>query len=321
MAGAFPRPWCVTCAAGAACRGRGEARADYPGCRVPPRVATTATVRSLFDWWRRYHPVDDERVARLEAMVLARLPQDSGYSEIFEPSWSIDAQGWHLRRFSYAFPGLRGAEADTLATLSTWASTLGAGVGGHVARLARALRQPCVEQVLFGVAYDGERDWRVKLYLQFGDAAGREALQLTRAIVASGDLTGIADGAPLHLCGLDLGDAGLTGAKLYFLHRELRASAAATMFGETLAGWGDRTWRNLLRIHRLRGAGAGSGSRADEVDFLLAENDLLPEDVAALLGGPKSPYELLRRELPIALRRLSLAVGGGKVNGYYVMTS
>ena len=316
---AFPKPWCITCSAQPACRATGQARGEYPACRLPPRESSPEDVARLFAWWRRFHRVVDGRLARVEAVLVERLARDRGYSEIFEPSVSFDRRGWHFLRFSYAFPGLRGAEEDALATLKELAAAFGGGVAAHFGQFARALDQACVEQVLFGLAYDGVDDWRVKLYLQFRSEAGADALRLARALLSARDLTALAGATPLHLCGLDLGAAGLVGAKLYFLHREVSSARTRELFGETLARLGERPWRNVLRIHRLRGAQGGGGARADEVDFHLAENDLLPRDVDAWLGGADSPYERLSHELPVALRRVSLTVGGGKMNGYYVL--
>jgi hypothetical protein len=317
---AFPKPFCPTCATQTLCQEAGEVRGDYPACRSPMRHDNVESAARLFTWWQRFHGVTDDRLDSVRRTLLARLARDREFSELFEPSLSHDVHGWHALRFSYAFPGLRRDEVGCLATLRELMAAFGEAALGHVERLAIALHDPCVEQVLFGLAYDTPAQWRVKLYLQFRSDAGVAGLRLARAMVGSDDLAAVAQQAPLHLCGLDLGAVGLVGAKLYFLHRELRPAEARAWLGDTLASWGERRWHNLLRIHRLRGPGGEGLAQPTAVDFHLAENDLLPTDVESLLAGEDAPYWRLKAEFPLALRRLSLAIGGGKVNGYYVLT-
>ena len=98
----------------------------------------------------------------------------------------------------------------------------------------------------------------------------------------------------LHLLGLDLHEGGLSGAKLYFLHPAITPAELARQIGHVPVV--DQLARsglvNLLRIHRV--TEAGDLPRASEVDFLLAENDLVPEELWATaslapLDEPSSP--------------------------------
>jgi len=314
----FPQPWCPTCAAASPCRERGQVESEYPACRQPLRHLPVDNASRLLSWMCDFHRVEDARVERVVSEVARCLAEDSGYSEIFEPSLSTD-DDWHLLRFSYAFPGFRGAPSEVLDRLRHLCAAFDPGTATHVDRLRPAFHHPCVEQPLFGLAYDSPSNWRVKLYLQFRDDAGPAATELAASILGSGDLAQVASGAPLHLVGLDLGSQGLLGAKLYFLHTDISLEELHAEVGRVPAIAGVSHWRNLLRIHRMRSPGDPRLSRAAEIDFALAENDLLPQQVESFFAG--EPYQRLRSTFAIALRRMSLAVGdSGKANGYYVLT-
>lgn len=264
---------------------------------------------------REVQHVDDARVERVQGEVIDNLRVDGDYSEVFEPSFSIDDDGVHLLRFSYGFPGFCDRPEQVLDRLRHLCAAFGETTAAHVDRLRPALRHTCVEQPLFGLAYDSPASWRVKVYLQFRDDAGDTAVDLAGAIVGRRDIGDAAAGTPLHLLGLDLHERGLAGAKLYFLHRSIAVEDVGPM--PAIAGLS--RLENLLRIHRMRCADDPELSQPAEIDFALADNGLLPDQVAPLLSGDS--YETLVSRFPIALRRISLALGdSGKTNGYYVLT-
>ena len=110
MPAAFPHPLCPTCGEQPFCRARGHIKADYPHCHRALLGTRLDRAADLIDWWSAFHGYADPRLGALRAAVLERLAADRWrYSEVFEPSWSHDPQGWHFWRFSYALPGFRDA--------------------------------------------------------------------------------------------------------------------------------------------------------------------------------------------------------------------
>lgn len=332
MSADFPEPWCPTCGNRAQCAGEGHARFDYPACRRPILDVPPERAASWMAWVCRYHGLKDPRIEVVTDVIVDCLRRDGAtYSEIFEPSFSCDEAGWRLLRFSYAFPGFRAAPEATIATLEALCAPFGATSASYLKRFARALGASCVAQPLFGLAIDTPSRWRLKLYVQFRDSHPTEALRLASEMIGCGDLSRVAAERPLHLMGLDLGDAGLTGAKLYFLHSRLTTDAVRQEIGpvpllDPLARGGLSELCNVLRIHRVSGPAGRGLAAAAEVDFALAENGLLPSSLLGatgleLLSRGETPFDQLESAIPVALRRISVPVGdGSKINGYYVLT-
>ena len=189
--------------------------------------------------------------------VLTCLARDRlAYSDVLEWSASGDERGVDLARFSYAFPGLRRAPAGVGRDVLALASTLGPATREAAARALRAATSPVVEQVLVGYARDHGGEARAKLYLQLRADAGADGLGLAQRLVGAAAV----DSAhlPLHLIGLDVGERGLVGAKLYFEAPSLEHPR----LGALGAG---------LVIHRLRGPDDASARAPAELDVALHE--------------------------------------------------
>jgi hypothetical protein len=269
-------------------------------------------VAQLFAWIEAREGAAARPFAAALARLLARYDDDRRhYSEILEPSVSQDGRGRFWRRFSYAFPGFANARSETLATLADLCAPFGAQVAAAAARVIRAARHPAVAQPLFGLADDGADGTRVKLYLQFDDGAGDEALALAGALLGM-PLDGGAWAGRLHMLGLDLGPAGLCGAKLYVAAADARHAPPGLALTQ------------LLHVYRLAAPGQPLAPEPDEIDFGLADNGLTDDDLGALAAahpGPFGDLAALGALLPLALRRVSLGRRDpAKVTLYYVLT-
>lgn len=312
----FPLPLCAACALQDECVARGAPFDDYPECRRPLRSTSLARQAALLSWCDRGQGGPDERLAAVDARILDRFASDRNrYSEIFEPSVSRDGAGWHLRRYSYAFPGYRDDPAGVRDAVASLASPFGENFESWFAgTLARAADR-AVDEVLFGVAWESASEWRLKLYLQFADGDRNAALGAAARVLSFPALRERFAGERLHLLGLDVGPAGLGAVKLY-----LEGEVSAIPWLEGLG-----PIRKALRIFRLA-PGRRLPDDPVEVDFPLAENGLLFDDVArlapvrAVVDGA-DPLSALGREFRIAVRRVSVSVPSpGKFTAYFVLT-
>ncbi len=130
------------------------------------------------------------------------------------------------------------------------------------------------------------------------------------------------------MLGLDFGQAGLLGAKLYMLHAHVASADRPCDNPLSLAlaslATAPREFRNALAIHRLTPASPpGLLPPVSDVDVGLADNDLAWEDVsrapglAGSLARSRVAVEISSR-FRIEVRRVSVAIGarsGGSV--YY----
>lgn len=117
------------------------------------------------------------------------------------------------------------------------------------------------------------------------------------------------------MLGLDVGDGGLTGAKLYFQHARLEAPAS-------LAAHCTDGLRRALAIHAVS-APDDRGKEPIAVDFSLRDNDLEWQVAAPSLARTHAAAVRVVSELaerfPIRVRRISLFGASLKLNVYYVL--
>ncbi|HLT35321.1 MAG TPA: hypothetical protein VK034_03525 [Enhygromyxa sp.] len=247
--------------------------------------------------------------------VLERFRTDRlRYSDILEWSLGADAETVDTARFSFAFPEHTRTRLEVARTIVAWADMVGPAAGRAARAAVRAARPAVVEQLMIGYADGAGAPARTKLYLQFRADAGPAALELAHAVLGTRQPTE-SDALPLHLLGLDVGATGLCGAKLYFVEAEHPARPGA---------W-PRALTNALRIHRLRAPDDPGFSRASEIDFALADNQLSWAElrgwpaVQAAGSGPRR-FDELARQFRLRPRRISLPLSGpAKLNIYYVL--
>jgi len=331
----FPRPMCPTCGEQSACRASGQVKDDYPRCHRPLLGTSLDRVADLLAWWNRFHGCGgDSRLGDLQRALLTRLATDRmRFSEVFEPSWSHDGDGWHFWRFSYAFPGFRNDPTSDMRDLLAFCRPFGDELTGQVRTLLSPVLDPAVFLPLLGLAYDTPTSWRVKLYLQFRDDAGDEPLRVASRLTGRTDLHRLFRKRSLHLVGIDLGAHGIAGAKLYFLQpripsRDVPRGGRPVELIEYLTNAGLDELRNLLVIHRMRRRDDPYLENPAELDFALQDNDLCWEDLAASptlrkvrRGESPSPLATLESGFRIGVRRISVSVGGTeKLTVYYVPT-
>lgn len=287
-------------------------------------------VRALFDAWCALDGVAAPEARALREAVTAALARDrERFSDVFEPSFSIDEAGEHAFRFSYAFPGFRGAPAAAVASALAAAAPFGPAITAATKRLLRAAADPSVEQPLVGVAWDRGADPRHKVYLQFRDAAGPAAADLAARVLGLPWLPAALAAAPprLHMLGVDFGRDGLLGAKLYLAHPLVAPGDGPLARALAPLAARPRPFRNVLAIHRLGPASRGVAALppASDVDLGLAENGLAWEEVAkapelALVLGRSRSFALLFSTFRLGVRRLSLGLAaGGRRTVYYAL--
>ncbi len=328
-AAAFPKPRCATCADAARCERAGRADARYPRCHAPLLGVRLDRTTELLAFCRRTHGIADAALEACTSALVDRFAADRNrWSEVLEPSFSVDGEGVHLARFSYGLPGFRADPAGVGRTIEALCAPFGDAAIAAGGAFVRAAERPAVEQPLFGVAHDGARGVRVKLYLQFDAGAPAAATATAAAVLGARRLA--TSSAPLHLLGLDVGPRGLAGAKLYHLHPRVSLSSPPAWLGRTelvdaLAARGVAELRDVLAIHRLDGPDDAGAGVARELDFSLPDNDLgwpalrALAPVARLLpaGGP---VDELFAAFRLGVRRVSASVGPlAKLNAYYVL--
>lgn len=299
-----------------------------PDSGAPVRRVRLDRMEALFEAWRALDAITAPEAAGLERALLAALARDRElYSDVLEASFAIGPRGERAYRFSYAFPGFRGAPSSSSAAVASalaCAAPFGPAIVAATRRLLRAATDPAVEQPLVGLAWDRAGAPRHKVYLQFRDAAGPAAAALSERVLGIPGLAARIGDARLHMLGVDFGPAGLSGAKLYIAHASVIASepAAAAPAPLDIASAlaralpaGHRV-RNVLAVHRLGSSDCAVGGLppASDVDFGLADNDLTWD---ALARAPTLASILARSRLPstlfsafrIGVRRLSIGTG------------
>jgi radical SAM superfamily enzyme YgiQ (UPF0313 family) len=261
-------------------------------------------MRALLDEARAHDGVHDGATRAMQDAVLARFERDRWRAgDALEPSVSAGPDGVCAYRFSYAGG----------AGLRSFCEPLGEAIVQAAARVARAARNPCVAQPLFGYANDIQAR-RAKLYLQFRDGSDGEARALACSVTgASPSAVGAIEGA-LHLLGLDLGERGVVAAKLYFARRDV----APRDLGCADLG----VLPEALVVHSLRAPSDPLVPVA--VDFALADAatswPALAETLAADHPAAVATVESIADRFRIAVRRVSLFPrSAGRLNVYYVL--
>lgn len=239
------------------------------------------------------------------------------FSDILEWSLATSTGGVDLARFSYGFPSWRTETAAVEATLLEWARAMGPGVVTATSGFLRAARAPFVEQVLMGYARGaGDASPRTKLYLQFARNAGAQALSLARRITGHTSATSD-DGLPLHLLGLDVGQDGLAGYKLYFERKQVDPT--------TLLPWPEgltQATGDVLLIHRGTSPNDEAACDPSAVDFALAPDATVGERFASMRSAAPGleSFASLSRAFRLRARRVSFSLGEEPtMNLYYVL--
>jgi len=322
---------CVTCAEAWACLLEGRGPEDYPSCRRPLRGAPAPRLRDLTDLWLRTNPIDDPRARRLLGDVLARSQIDQRtYSELFEASFQARDDRVDLLRFSYGFPAFRRSPADATETILGWVRPFGAAPHAFFAALLRRARHPCVEQVLAGIAWNDGDGLRLKLYLQFSDSAGDDALGFAGSILGARGFRRANAGRLLHLLCFAHGWDGVVGVNAYFKVPPFDPAAPPRGLQENellsdLAARGVRSIRRGVDIHRMRGSDDDAVDQSSAFSLPPPENELrwsflrgLPSIGRQMARAPAAA-ELLER-FHVAMRWITVNHGPARsVTGYYVL--
>jgi hypothetical protein len=267
-------------------------------------------MRALLQWCVAHDRLQDPRLTAATETMLGCFARDAGrYSDVLELSLSVDAGGIHRCRWSYALPGFRDDVLAGERVLRALLRPFGDRALDAGARVLRAACHTSVEQPLFGLAHDGAAGLRLKLYLQFRDGRHAGACHIARSLTGC-RVDPARLGPSLHMLGLDLGDSGMRGAKLYF--------RGPALDGE-LAGLPNFLIQDPLYIHRMSAPDDPALARAAEVDFALAPSgEVLTAALARHLEALAAVDELAAA-FPLRARRLSLSLGGPrKLTLYYV---
>ncbi len=273
-------------------------------------------VQALFEAWCALDGVTAPEARALCGAIVAALARDrERFSDVLEASISIDETGEHAFRFSYAFPGFRGAAASAAGAALAAAAPFGPAIMAATKRLLRAATDPAVEQPLIGIAWDRANAPRHKVYLQLRDDAGRAGAELAGRVLGLPWLAASLGAARLHMLGVDFGQEGLVGAKLYLAHDLVGPGTDPLARALSILAPRPRSFRNVLAIHRLTGASrAGSVlPPPSDVDLGLAENDLSWDEVArapavATLFGGSRALAAVFSSFRVGVRRLSLGL-------------
>jgi hypothetical protein len=271
---------------------------------------TAGHERALFSWLVHQDRLEDPaRFERVVDAVLALHAVDRrSFSDVLEPSVSGGRTLRSHARFSYAFPRHSSDPRRVARELLRVAETLGPGVPGAAERVLRAARHPIVAQPLVGLAADGPRSYRAKLYLQLRAGAPSVARRLAAAVLTL-DPASVPSG-DLHLLGLDLNEAGLLmGAKLYY-------RGPPELAVERLRGLEPSRLADVLHIHRI--PGVASVPPPTEVDFAVGGasigwrplRDAIPE---------LAVVDAVAAACPIRVRRASFG-RDGRATAYFVLS-
>ena len=328
----FPRPWCHLCSERERCERSGHCRTEYPHCRSSLTGTDLEATKDHFTWLTDRQGGGSPAVERVVDLVVKQLGRDrSRFSETLEPSMSWSPKGWQLFRFSYAFPSFRSEMDEVARTVEDMCAPFGDGPVAIARRVLRVARDRCVEQPIFGLAFDDPDAWRLKLYLQFHDGARDRPLRLVQKLTQSPDLRPLFPRRSLHLVGLDVSPRGMSAVKLYFLDpsvsiTEPKSPLASVELLQHLAATGVERLVNLLTIHRMAGPGDPNLAQPVEIDFALAENELQYTDLEGSVTfqraeAEEAPLSQLSERFGIAPRRVSVPFGEpNKLNVYYVLT-
>lgn len=324
-------PVCAFCKWQEECIKTGQLRSPGGECFEAVRLPTVERMRDLSRWWRGTTQEPGSPALEVVDRLLQRYGKDrQEYSEIFEPSVSLDERGWRFFRFSYGFPGFRREPAAIRDFISSLWEPYGAELCKWVKGLLWYSTDPCVEQLIVGLDDEGPGRWRAKLYFQFADDSGDAPWELATRISRNSKIEGLERWDGLHLLGLDLVSEGICGIKWYVKKKvaDLSDPTAPWNHSELLSVLRQRgveSLRNLLVIFR-------EGARDDpqllvprEVDFLLPENQISLEALSSSetfrpLLQPGTPLQEMVSAFRIAPRRLSVPLGDeGKINLYYLL--
>ena len=253
-------------------------------------------------------------VQQLESALFERFELDRDpYYDALEPSLSGADERVDTYRFSYGFPAFRRDRSAVTAVVLAIARTCGDAAIIAARRALLASERDCVEQPIVGYSHDGPGQRRFKLYLMFRSGHDPAARALTREVVGGSHEP--RQSGELHMLGLDVGDRGVTGAKLYFEHPTLELSADYTSRPLVL--------KRSLAIHALR---APDDAARDPVamDFSLRDSGHSWADLEAGLAGEQPEtirtFRDLRARFGLQARRLSFFRGEPrKLNLYYVL--
>lgn len=318
-------PLCEVCTHREGCAGAGTLRPEFPACYREFRNAPMAQVRRFSDDCFASAARSPEARAALRH-VLSRFAEERAFSsQLFEPSVSWDGRSEVLARFAYGLPSFRRQPGKTV----RWAHAFGAAFGPSAAevflRLLQRVRQPCVELLLVGAAFDGPHGWRAKLYVQFKTDAQEAALALAGVLTAVPDLARRSPRLPLHLLGIDVGPRGIQGVKFYFWVPRLgprdRTTAPVPLL-EWLWSSGVEEMKNVLSIHRVTAPEDPSFEHPAELDFHLGENglrwsELARSEVLRPVVSRMPGYADLAARYDLAVRRVSVPIGATtKMNLY-----
>ncbi len=316
--------------------GCAERRTGVPpsaACFVPRRRLDLARVRSLLLRLRHAAGLPAAPFATLERVLRTHFARAMArYSNILEFSFSACGTEVSPYRFSYSFPAFGGAAAAReLATCRALVGPFGPGALRVADRVLAQADPALVTQPLFGIdARPGVL--RLKLYLQFPDGRARDKLALLARLLPAAALRRFAD-APerLHLVGIDFGREGVLGFKLYYLRMGVAAAVLGRAFprAAVLRHLEERrrveTFDDVVLIGRFSPAGESWGPPIAELDLGLRANRLGWSDVDGFYARRATgrSFAAFRRGLLAGRRwaatRLSVsAVGGGKLNVYYV---
>jgi len=264
-------------------------------------------------------------VSRLEAAIFDRYASDrAGFGNVLEPSLSTAGDAVHRYRFSYGFPRFRDDEAAVADVVVRAAEALGGRFRRSAVEAARkamlASAHECVRMPIVGVAFDGAQP-RFKVYLLFHAGSDAAARALAREVLGAHDEP--RQPGEIHMVGLDVGERGVIGAKLYFEHRGYALPAGYALRPRVLS--------RVLAIHALSSPDEES-DRPSAIDFAVGDQ------VDALdAGGAGASWPELEAELEPAfpagirafndiasrfrlrVRRVSVFGEPRKLNVYYVL--
>jgi DNA repair photolyase len=317
---------CDVCAERAACAPVGR-RPDYPSCHRPIRRTRLDRLAELLAACAAPHGLDPRRFDALRALLLERHAVDRGrYSEVFELSASRSRGEEHLFRFSYALPDFREAPGQALSLARAIGSLYGEPALRLFERGLALAEDPAVVLPLLGLEDDGAGRFRAKIYLQFADDAGEQALSLAGRLFGAVGWEERFAGRRLHLIGVDAGPHGLVGAKLYFNASPLRLDEAwlssSGLFAE-LRAVGVEALTDALAIHRFASPDDPRGDAPTEIDFGLGSNELPWSMIRALPGFAKARtggLDALESAYQLGVRRLSIeAASDDKLTSYYIL--
>src|SRR5258708_6766098 len=141
----FPMPRCESCSSRSTCEATGTLRPEYPRCRLPLRDVDLGRTSALLDWLSSSAGVGSATASALHAPLLTRYATDRHERpDVLEPSFSCDASGAHLYRFSYGFPTLRRERAAVERVLLDVCQPLGSHVIEAARTVLRAARSQAV---------------------------------------------------------------------------------------------------------------------------------------------------------------------------------